>query len=133
FLLNAQPATLLVGGKVFRLVPTGEVDSTRLITQVRNKAKAVAAVEAGAIRSNAITDSRVLISEAEERARVIRVEIDRLRAEAGARPPRWAEECGRGIKYNANNRAYYIALNIITYVEEIRYRVSEWQGTVYWN
>lgn len=130
FLLRAQPATIVVGGHAYKLVPTGERDISSMLKHVRNKAKAIADVEISAKRDRATNDSRILIAEAIQRANVIRAEVEQLRASLGNQAPEWARNSGRPIRKSGNN--WQIGLNVITYIEDIRYRVERWRSTIHW-
>lgn len=129
-LLNAQPATLEVGGKVYRLVPTKELDARPLIKRVRDKAISLARVESAAIKGRAQTDARVVVSEAEARASTLRAEIERERATLGNRAPEWVVNSRRahywdGVYWN-------VEMRVLCQVKEIRYTVQDWNRVLYW-
>lgn len=131
FLLTAQPATIFVGGKSFKLVPTGERNNTNIYRHIRDKAKAVAQIEVQAKLDKAQTDARIMIAEANERATATRREVEQLRASLGNQAPEWARLSGRPIKYA--DGSWYIGLKVSTYLEDIRYRVDAWHATLHWN
>jgi hypothetical protein len=130
-LLRAQPATMLVGGKVYRLVPTGETNVSSLIKGVRRKAITLAETEANGIKERAQVDSRAIISEAESRAQATREEIDRLRASQANMPPEWAYRNGCPMKFRDGR--WHIGIYVGCFLESIRYRVQNWHSTLWWN
>jgi hypothetical protein len=131
FLLKAQPATIFVGGKSFKLVPTGERNNTNIYRHIRDKAKAIAQIEVQAKLDKAQTDARILVSEANERARVVRAEVDQLRASLGNQAPEWVRNSGRPIRlYNGR---WEVGIKVSTYLEDIRYRVGNWGATLHWS
>jgi len=131
FLLRAQPATIFVGGKSFKLVPTGERDNTNIYRHIRDKAKGIAQIEVQAKLDKAQTDARIMVSEAQGRVETIRREVEQLRASMVNQAPEWARQSGRPIKLM--DERWWIGLRVSTYLEDIRYRVDRWRGTVHWN
>ena len=129
-LLNAMPATLEVGGKVYRLVPTKELDARPLIKRVRERALNLARVEGEGIRTRARTDARVVVSEAEARASTLRMEVERERAAIGNRAPEWVVNSGRPHQYM--DGYWYVEIKVLCRVREIRYTVSSWNRVLYW-
>lgn len=133
-LLRANPATLEVGGKVYRLVPTGEINVQPLIRRVKVKALAQATLESQGIRTRAQADARVVVNEAEQRAARIREEIEVARRGANAQAPAWVRASGRAHYWDGSY--WNVELRVGCKVREIRWTVNHWGagGTVlYWN
>jgi hypothetical protein len=130
-LLRAQPATLEVAGRVFRLTPVGEVDMRPLIARTRARALSTVTIEAGAIRERARADSRTVISEAERRAAAIRLELDAERQRHGSRVPDWVRDSGRPHFWTGHEWAVEMMVGIK--VREIRYTVTPWNVVLKWN
>lgn len=130
-LLNAMPATLEVGGKVYKLVPTKEIDSRPLIKRVRDRAITLAKVEGDAIRGRATTDARVVVREAESRAATLRAEVERERAAVTLRAPEWVINSGRPHCYR--DGCWNVEMKVLCRVKEIRYTVGVWNRVLYWN
>lgn len=129
-LLNAQPATLEVGGKVYKLVPTKELDARPLIKRVRERALSLAMVEGEGIRTRARTDARVVVSEAENRAATLREEVERERRAMGNRAPEWVANSGRSHRWQ--DGYWYVEMRVLCKVVEIRYTVSSWNRVLHW-
>jgi hypothetical protein len=131
YLLHAQPATLEVGGKVFKLVPAGEIDVRPLIKRVRVKALAGARAEAVTITSKAKVDARLVVSSAESSAANIRAEVEVLRREISSQLPNWVKISSRPAIWFSN--AWWVGLGVSCRVKEIRFTVNEWHTVLYWN
>lgn len=134
YLLRSQPATLDVGGRIYRLVPTGEVDTRPLIRKVKTRALAGVKVEADGIRSRAATDARMVVTEAEQRAGRVRAEIEALQRSANSQVPVWIRDSKRPHFWDGSY--WNLELSLGCKIREIRYTVSQWGdgGTVlYWN
>lgn len=131
YLLHAQPATLEVGGKVFRLVPAGEVDVRPLIKRVRIKALASAKAEAVTITSKAKVDARLVVSSAENSAASIRAEVETLRREIANQLPTWVKVTGRPVMWIADK--WWVGINVQCKVKEIRLTIQQWNTVFYWN
>lgn len=131
YLLKAQPATLEVGGKVFKLVPAGEIDVRPLITRVRRKALAGARVESATILTKAKTDARLVVSSAENAYANIRAEIETLRREVASQLPQWVKDSQRPAFFRS--QTWYVRLLVTCKVKEIRLTVREWNRILYWN
>jgi hypothetical protein len=131
YLLKAQPATLEVGGKVFKLVPCGEVDVRPLITRVRTKALAGAKAESAVILTKAKTDARLVVSSAEVSAQSIKAEVELLRREASSMLPTWVRDSSRAAYWSGGR--WWVQLNVNCRIKEIRLTVSEWRMVFYWN
>jgi hypothetical protein len=131
YLLHAQPATLEVGGKVFKLVPAGEIDVRPLIKRIRVKALAGARAEAVTITSKAKVDARLVVSSAENSAASIRAEVEVLRREISSQLPNWVKVSGRPAIWAGNQ--WWVGLNVSCRVKEIRFTVNEWHTVLYWN
>lgn len=130
-LLNIAPATLEVGGKVFRLVPTGEVDVRPVLARVRKKALSAASVEVEAMKGRAIVDARIVVSEAEVKATRMRQSLEAEKARLGVRPPDWA--ISNGISHRFKDGRWYLGFLAETLVTEIRFTVGIWNRILYWN
>jgi len=132
-LLRAQPATLEVGGKVFRLVPAHESDVRPLITRVRQRTIAQARVETDALRERARTDARVLTTEAERSARRTREEAEAVARRAGVRVPNWVRDSGRPHYFGGRDNGYWhVQLNVNCSLRDIRLLVREWGLVLHW-
>lgn len=131
YLLQVAPATLAVGGRLFRLVPTGEMDITTPLKHLRQRAKAVAQIEVTEMRNRAQIDARAITGEAEDRAASIRQEVERIRQGLGVQPPEWVRD--NSIPLKLIDRTWYAGLFIPAYVESIRLRVERWQSTLWWD
>jgi len=129
-LLRAQPATLEVGGRVFRLVPSNEVDVRPLITRVRQRTIAQARVETDALRERARTDARVLTTEAERQAARTRAEAEEIARRAGAKVPDWVRDSGRPHYYSSGY--WNVELRVNCYLRDIRFLVREWGTILHW-
>lgn len=134
-LLEANPATLSYGGKLFRLVPTGEADITPLLKRVRSKVIASAQVESVAIKDRASRDGRLVIVQAEEKARAIRDEINREKAATLSRLPDWLMTSGRACRWMVGARlpGWQILLNLKIHLTDIRLFVAPWNTVLHWN
>lgn len=130
-LLRAQPATLEVAGRVYRLVPTGEVDVRPIISRTRAKALATVRVEADNLRNRAQIDSRMLVNQAEERARVIRAELESERRLAGNKVPDWIRDSGRPHMWTGVEWA--VEMRVACQVTDIRLSVGGWRAILHWN
>ncbi len=129
-LLRAQPATLEVGGRVFRLTPIHEVDMRPLITRTRQRAIATAQVEVTAMTERARTDARVMTTEAERSASRIRADAENAARVAGARVPNWIRDSGR--QHYWDRQYWCVRLSIGCLIRDIRLYVSEWGTTLHW-
>lgn len=127
-LLRMMPAMLEVGGKVFRLVPTGEADVRPLITRVRERALTVAKRESAEIKGRATTDAKIVVKEAEDRARIIRNEIEELRREEGQKPPDWI----KGIPHFLQDGAWCVEMRVACQITDVRYTINSWQTVLHW-
>ncbi len=130
-LLRAQPATLEVGGRVFRLVPAREIDVRPLITRVRQRTIAQARVETDALRERARTDARVVTGEAERQAARMRAEAEEAARRAGAKVSDWVRDSGRP-HYYASER-WYVEMKVNCFLRDIRFLVREWGVVLHWN
>lgn len=133
YLLKAQPATLEVGGKVFKLVPAGEIDVRPLISRVRKKALAGARAEAATITSKAKTDARIVVSGAEDKAAVIRAAVEQMKRDLESQLPGWVKDSARAAFWNNHTRLWNVRLMVSCKVKEIRLTVREWNRILYWN
>ena len=129
-LLNLAPATLEVGGKVFRLVPTGETDIRPLIGRIRKKVLASSQAEAVVIKDRAQTDARILIQQAEEKAARLRQQLEEERARAGARPPDWVIQ--NSIPHFYRDGRWHLRMDVDCRVTEIRLTVTTWNRIFFW-
>lgn len=130
-LLRMMPATLEVGGKVFRLVPTREVDVRPLITRIRGKVINASKVEGEAIKVRASTDARMVVSEAERRASRIREEIAALQRNQGSKVPEWVRLSGR--PHYFFDGGWFVEVRIGCKVTDIRFTLSEWNTILHWS
>lgn len=131
-LLEAQPATLMVAGRAWRLVPTGQpTDMRSILATVRRQVRDNAAVEATRIREAANNESRMVIEAAELRAETIREQLNEERAALRVTFPEWLANSGRPIwRFDGHIHAM---IRVQCHIEHIQYNVSEWQTTLYWN
>lgn len=130
-LLRMMPATLEVGGKVFRLVPTREVDVRPLISRIRGKVINASKVEGEAIKVRASTDARMVVSEAERRASRIREEIAALQRNQGSKVPEWVRLSGR--PHCFFDGGWFVEVRIGCKVTDIRFTVAEWNTILHWS
>lgn len=130
-LLRVQPATLEVGGRVYKLIPAGSVDTRPLIARVRKKALAGASMEATAIREDATRDARIVVNEATDRADNIREQIEAERRRASITVPPWVVQSNRATYWDG---AYWnVEMKLSVQVREIRYLVQRWETILFWN
>lgn len=130
-LLKVQPATLEVGGQIYKLIPAGRVDARPLIARVRRKALAGVTVEATTIRESAGRDARIVVNEATERAAAIRNQVEAERRQAGLRVPQWVIPSGRAHYWDGSH--WNVEMRVSTLVTEIRFLVSRWNTILFWN
>ena len=132
-LMRMQPATLLVGGAAYRLVPTGGADMRAPLRNIRRKAREVALAEARSLNEVATRDAQVIVRRAEERATEIRSQLERERASAAIKVPQWLLESGRMFRVDSNNRGGgVIQLKVGTGIEDIIMSVERWATTLHW-
>lgn len=133
YLLTSQPATLEVGGRVFRLTPAGQTDVRPLIKRVREKALQAAIGEADGIRTRARTEAANIVSQAEERAGYLRQELEEERRTLSqGRIPEFLQGCSFPIKQGGGS-AWSVLLALQVEVREIRFTIREWQRILHWN
>lgn len=130
-LLRVQPATLEVGGRVYKLIPAGSVDTRPLIARVRKKALAGASMEATSIREGATRDARIVVSEATQRAADIRAEIEAERRRASITVPAWVVQSGRPSYWDGSY--WNVEMRLKCEVKEIRFLVQRWEAILFWN
>jgi len=130
-LLRAQPATLEVGGMIYRLVPTHQTDVRPLITRVRARIIASTQVEAEAIRARATADARVVVSEGERAANRLREEAQLALRAAGSRVPDWVRDSRRPHFWDGTS--WRVEMRVSCLLTEIRLTVSPWNRILYWN
>jgi hypothetical protein len=132
-LLRIQPATMIVGGKVYRLVPTGEADATSLIKKIRKQAIEVSKVESKLIIDKAGIDGRMIISQAQEEVANMQVKVNSLRRELGQMPPNWLVDSHRPILKRTDSR-WAVQLSLSPWIREIRFTIPYWDNTVlFWD
>lgn len=129
-LLKAQPATLEVGGMVYRLVPCHQTDVRPLIARVRAKALSRAQVEAASITVKATTDARVTVTEAERTATRLRTEAERAARLSGARVPDWVRDSRRAHHWTGS--AWIVEIKVQCLIRDIRLYIPAWASVLHW-
>lgn len=134
-LARMQPAILAVGGLSYRLVPVGSADLRAPLRAIRKQAREVAQAEAQQLTASAIADAQTVVQQAEQRARLIRAEIDALRARAGrAMPPEWLLSTGRWMQPDLNYPANWIVrMRISLQITSIQLSVPRWNSILSWD
>lgn len=130
-LLRVQPATLEVGGRVYKLIPAGSVDTRPLIARVRKKALAGVSMEATSIREGATRDARIVVNEATDRADNIREQIEAERRRASITVPAWVVRSGRPSYWDGSY--WNVEMRLKCEVKEIRFLIQRWEAILFWN
>lgn len=129
-LLRSQPATLEIGGMIYRLAPVEKVDARPLVARVRAKALAGAQIEATSIVQRARVDARTAVSDAESRLSDVRLQIESARRSIIPAPPDWVVQ--GEIPHLWDGGRWSIKMSISCQVKAIRYTVSHWHKILFW-
>ena len=128
-LLKAQPATLLVGGVAWQLVPAGGRDMRAQLKGIRARVKKGAADEVARLKEQGAAEAKLVVRSAELQAEAQRKDLAKLKAaverEAASRPPQWLLDSKRMFRLRGAGE-WEVEINVLAKVLRVELTAPSW-------